>query len=95
MRNPNFQQQNAASKDQIRKLSNSFRADPLGYAWIIVALQQAALLVEQGTLVRPTGCGGFGRDIGRLRKLQVARVPEATTGVNRGSGTTLTAQWAP
>jgi hypothetical protein len=52
MRNPNVQQQNAASKDQIRKLSNSFRADRLGYAWLIVALQQASLLVEQGILVQ-------------------------------------------
>lgn len=52
MRNPNVQQQTAISKDQIRKLASGFRRDPLSRAWLIVALQQASLLVDRGILVQ-------------------------------------------
>ena len=52
MRNPNVQQQNEATKRAIRELTDSFRGDPLRRAWLIVALQQASLAVDQGILAQ-------------------------------------------
>src|SRR5579871_1895068 len=52
MRNPNVQQQNATSREQIRTLAKTFRDDPLGYEWLIAALLQASLRIEQGILVQ-------------------------------------------